>query len=266
MVYAEIVIQYDASPQHHILRSNSAPPAVHHTEYIINLNQCTGGTLGAVCPILQTPFEDNDQVYVLKLDRSKVASGAHVVCISAGGLRGYAQAENGSFRDPLNRHYRAVSLDDYDSYRVSDSGIKDGGSPNPLPNYEGSGPGPPIASDSGRQVRSAPGRLESDGSSIRQDILPSPPRPSPFSVNSASASAPSIVTVVGPSSSNTDDSEAPQNLEMPRAHSIEVQTKHFVVSSFFTKAKVLCCCFVLMVLYISTKRNTSEDYFQLQSL
>lgn len=44
----------------------------------IRLRQCTGDSNDAVCPILQTPFNHNDVVYILKTDTENVRAGREV--------------------------------------------------------------------------------------------------------------------------------------------------------------------------------------------
>jgi len=82
----------------------------------VHIEQCIKGTPGGVCPVLKTPFQSGEPVYILKRD-ILYGRGANrkTLCISVKGLRSYIlNAEPiGTFKDPLGR-INFMRLDDED--------------------------------------------------------------------------------------------------------------------------------------------------------
>jgi len=116
-VTAEIVITYD---EHSAFKRSLSFPARYRRVDLkhIPIKQCTDGDPGVVCPILQTQFEPDMVVYILKTDVPKIRAGQYVPCISALGLRRASfQRGDRTFRDPWKRMEGLLTIkDDYEPY------------------------------------------------------------------------------------------------------------------------------------------------------
>jgi len=116
-VTAEIVITYDEYSS--FKRSLSFPARYHRIDLKhIPIRQCTDDDAGVVCPILQTQFEPDMVVYILKTDVPKIEAGEYAPCISALGLRRVStRRDDRKFRDPWKRVERLLTIkDDYEPY------------------------------------------------------------------------------------------------------------------------------------------------------
>jgi len=112
------------SPIQPLLRSRSHPKRLITPIRYIPISQCTrqeGAIDQAICPIMMTPFEIDEFVYILKRDYAKVRQGHPVVCICFAGMIGLEKQRNDlQFQDPLRRLGNTASTirDDYDLYRI----------------------------------------------------------------------------------------------------------------------------------------------------